>query len=139
MTLAASEAEVFLVGDLRVDIGQQRITRDGIEVTLPNLSFQLLVALIRVAPNVVSHEALMEEVWHGIIVSPETLTKRVNYYAKPLAMTHRSPATSSGCAVGVINWLRQCLERRARPRLPKHRLRDPMSLNNRLRTLGQTL
>jgi hypothetical protein len=44
------DSEVFLVGDLQVDVGQQRVTRAGIEITLPNLSFQLLLALIRVAP-----------------------------------------------------------------------------------------
>ena len=46
-----TDSEVFLVGDLHVDVGQQRVTRAGIEITLPNLSFQLLLALIRVAPN----------------------------------------------------------------------------------------
>ena len=40
------DSAVFLVGDLHVDVGQQRVTRAGIEITLPNLSFQLLLALI---------------------------------------------------------------------------------------------
>ena len=52
-----TDSEVFLVGDLRVDVGQQRVTRAGIEITLPNLSLQLLIALIRVAPNVLSHDS----------------------------------------------------------------------------------
>jgi DNA-binding response OmpR family regulator len=49
--------ELFLVGDLHVDVSQQRITRATPEAPLPNLSFQLLLALIRVAPNVLSNSA----------------------------------------------------------------------------------
>src|SRR5256885_12309456 len=40
---------------------------------LPNLSFQLLVALVRAAPNVLSNESLMTQVWPGLVVSPETV------------------------------------------------------------------
>ena len=79
-----SGGEAFLVGDLRVDIGRQRLVRAGVDITLPNLSFQLLVALIRAAPNVLSHDQLMAQVWPGLIVSPETLTKRVNLLREAL-------------------------------------------------------
>jgi len=44
----------FIVGDLYVDVGQQRVTRAGSDIALPNLSFQLLLALVRAAPNVLS-------------------------------------------------------------------------------------
>src|SRR5256885_9589158 len=71
-------SELFLVGDLYVDVGQLRVTRAGIEITLPYLSFQLLLALIRVAPNIISNDLLMARVWPGLIVSPETVAKRVN-------------------------------------------------------------
>ena len=37
-------SELFIAGDLHVDVGQQRVTRAGIEITLPYLSFQLLLA-----------------------------------------------------------------------------------------------
>ena len=90
------DSEVFLVGDLRVDVGQQRITRSGIEINLPNLSFQLLVALIRVAPNVLSHDLLMARVWPGLIVSPETLTKRVNLLREALGDEAQEPRYIAG-------------------------------------------
>jgi TolB-like protein/DNA-binding winged helix-turn-helix (wHTH) protein/Tfp pilus assembly protein PilF len=90
------DSEVFLVGDLLVDIGQQRITRAGIEITLPNLSFQLLVALIRAAPNVLSHDLLMARVWPGIIVSPETVTKRVNLLREALGDDAQEPRYIAG-------------------------------------------
>jgi TolB-like protein/DNA-binding winged helix-turn-helix (wHTH) protein len=91
-----TDSEVFLVGDLRVDIGQQRVTRADIEITLPNLSFQLLLALMRVAPNVLSNALLMERVWPGLIVSPETVTKRVNLLREALGDDTQDPHYIAG-------------------------------------------
>ena len=76
--------ELFLAGDLHVDVGQQRVTRAGVEIPLPNLTFQLLLALIRAAPNVLSNDLLMARVWPGLIVSPETVSKRVNLLREAL-------------------------------------------------------
>jgi TolB-like protein/DNA-binding winged helix-turn-helix (wHTH) protein len=90
------DSEVFLVGDLRVDVGQQRVTRAGIEIALPNLSLQLLVALIRVAPNVLSNDLLMARVWPGLIVSPETVTKRVNMLREALGDDAQEPRYIAG-------------------------------------------
>jgi TolB-like protein/DNA-binding winged helix-turn-helix (wHTH) protein/Tfp pilus assembly protein PilF len=75
--LSDTGTERFLVGDLLVDVGQQRVVRNGIDIVLPNLSFRLLLALIRAAPNVLSNDELMGRVWPGLIVSPETVNKRV--------------------------------------------------------------
>jgi TolB-like protein/DNA-binding winged helix-turn-helix (wHTH) protein/Tfp pilus assembly protein PilF len=88
--------ELFLVGDLHVDVGQQRVTRDGIDIALPNLSFQLLVALIRVAPNVLSNDLLMARVWPGLIVSPETVAKRVNLLREALGDNAQEPRYIAG-------------------------------------------
>ena len=82
---------IYVVGDLRVDVGQQRVTRSGAEIALPNLSFQLLLALIRDAPNVLSHDSLMERVWPGLIVSPETLHKRANLLREALGDGAKEP------------------------------------------------
>jgi TolB-like protein/DNA-binding winged helix-turn-helix (wHTH) protein/Tfp pilus assembly protein PilF len=91
-----ADSEVFLVGDLRVDVGQQRVTRTGIEIALPNLSLQLLIALIRVAPNVLSHDLLMARVWPGLVVSPETVAKRVNLLREALGDDAQEPRYIAG-------------------------------------------
>jgi TolB-like protein/DNA-binding winged helix-turn-helix (wHTH) protein/Tfp pilus assembly protein PilF len=88
--------ELFIAGDLHVDVGQQRITRAGIEITLPNLSFQLLLALIRVAPNVLSNDLIMARVWPGLIVSPETVAKRVNLLREALGDSAQEPRYIAG-------------------------------------------
>jgi TolB-like protein/DNA-binding winged helix-turn-helix (wHTH) protein len=81
----------FMVGDLYVDFGQQRVTRAGKDVTLPNLSFRLLQALVRAAPDVLSNESLMTQVWPGLVVSPETVNKRVNLLRDALGDDPREP------------------------------------------------
>src|ERR1700675_361512 len=89
-------SEVFIAGDLHVDVGLQRVTRAGINITLPDLSFQLLLALIRVAPNVLSNDLLMARVWPGQIVSPETVAKRVNLLREALGDEAKDPRYIAG-------------------------------------------
>src|SRR5450631_4640448 len=89
-------SELFLAGDLHVDVGQQRVTRAGIEIALPNLSFQLLLALIRVAPNFLSNDLLMARVWPGQIVTPETVAKRVNLLRVALGDNAQEPRYIAG-------------------------------------------
>jgi len=67
----------YAVGDLVVDVGRQSVSRAGIAIPLPKLSYQLLLVLIRHAPNVVSLNDLLNEVWRDLVVSPDTVSKRV--------------------------------------------------------------
>ncbi len=90
------DSEVLLVGDLHVDVGQQRVTRAGVNITLPYLSFQLLLALIRVAPDVLSSDLLMARVWPGQIVSPETVAKRANLLREALGDDAKDPRYIAG-------------------------------------------
>jgi TolB-like protein/DNA-binding winged helix-turn-helix (wHTH) protein len=65
------------VGDLLVDPGRRRVERDGEAIPLPGLTFDLLLALAKAAPNLASIDALMQQVWAGRVVSPETVSQRV--------------------------------------------------------------
>jgi TolB-like protein/DNA-binding winged helix-turn-helix (wHTH) protein/Tfp pilus assembly protein PilF len=87
----AINSEVFLVGDLHVDIGQQRVARGGTEIILPNLSFQMMVALIRGAPDVLSYDTLMARVWPGLVVNQETVNKRATLLREALGDDAREP------------------------------------------------
>jgi TolB-like protein/DNA-binding winged helix-turn-helix (wHTH) protein len=95
-SLPDMSGELFIAGDLHVDVGQQRVTRAGIEITLPYLSFQLLLALIRVAPTILSNDLLMARVWPGLIVSPETVAKRVNLLREALGDDAQDPRYIAG-------------------------------------------
>jgi len=73
---APANAPIYRIADLQLDIGQVRLTRDGREIALPKLSFDLLVALAE-APRLLTLDDLMQRVWRGVIVSPETISQRV--------------------------------------------------------------
>ncbi len=88
--------ETYLVGDLRVDVGRQSVFRGDVGIALPNLSFRLLVALIQAAPNVLSNDRLMETVWPGQVVSPETVNKRVKLLRDALDDDVREPRYIAG-------------------------------------------
>jgi TolB-like protein/DNA-binding winged helix-turn-helix (wHTH) protein len=75
---ASEAAELgYQVDDLIIDLGSQRVTRSGAVIPLPALSFDLLIALVRAAPNLVSFEQLSERVWPGLVATPETIIQRV--------------------------------------------------------------
>jgi len=69
--------QIYRVGDLRIDAGRRVVSRGDVAIPLPKLSFDLLLVLIRSAPNVVSIDEFMERVWSGLVVSPETVSQRV--------------------------------------------------------------
>ncbi|MEE4173656.1 MAG: winged helix-turn-helix domain-containing protein [Xanthomonadales bacterium] len=65
------------LGDLVVDPGARTVHRDGDPIDLPKLSFDLLLALLEAAPDALTIDALMEQVWDGRVVSAATVAKRI--------------------------------------------------------------
>ena len=92
-TPAAADADQarFQVDDLLIDIGQQRVTRAGVEIPLPHLSFALLVTLARAAPNLVTFDQLTERVWTGLVITPETISQRVKLVRTALGDDPQAP------------------------------------------------
>ncbi|HEV7135519.1 MAG TPA: winged helix-turn-helix domain-containing protein [Steroidobacteraceae bacterium] len=86
----------YRVGDLLIDVGRQRVMRDTQMIALPKLSFDLLVVLARAAPNLVSGEALLRQVWPKVIVGPETLNQRVKLVRDALGDDCRHPRYVEG-------------------------------------------
>lgn len=82
----------YLIGnDLIVDLQRRSVTLDYIELNLPELSYRLLVALIKQAPNIISHDELMTAVWQDRVVSDENLKKRVSRLREALNDSSDSP------------------------------------------------
>jgi TolB-like protein/DNA-binding winged helix-turn-helix (wHTH) protein/Tfp pilus assembly protein PilF len=67
----------YQVGDLTIDLAPRRVRRAGTVIPLKALSFDLLVTLVRAAPNLMSFDQLSERVWPGLVVTPETIVQRV--------------------------------------------------------------
>jgi DNA-binding winged helix-turn-helix (wHTH) protein len=87
----ASQEPGYQVDHLIIDLGSQRVTRAGTLIPLPALSFDLLVALVRAAPNLVSFEQLSERVWPGLVATPETIIQRVKLVRNALGDDPHAP------------------------------------------------
>ncbi len=94
--LAAGDATLLRVDDLIVDPGRRRVTRAGVDLKLPGLSFDLFVVLVRAAPNVVTVRKLMDIVWPDAIVSPETISQRVKLLRSALGDDVKNPRYVGG-------------------------------------------
>ena len=92
----AGEATLFRVDDLIVDLGQHRVMRAGVDLNLPGLSFDLLVMLLRAAPNIVTVRRLMDIVWPDAVVSAETVSQRVKLLRSSLGDDAKNPRYIAG-------------------------------------------
>ena len=87
---------VYQVADLTVDTRRVTVLRGGQPVALAGLSFDLLVALIEAAPRVVSQDELMDRVWSGLVVGPETVSQRIKLLRDALDDDPRHPRYVAG-------------------------------------------
>ena len=89
-------APVYQIDDLIVDTGRVTVTRAGRELVLPKLSFDLLVTLVKAAPSVVSPDELMDRVWSGLVVGPETVSQRIKLLRDSLGDDPKMPRFVAG-------------------------------------------
>ena len=89
---ADGDATLFRVDDLILDLGRRCVMRADVDLKLPGLSFDLLVALVRAAPNIVTLRSLMDNVWPDAVVSLETISQRVKLLRSTLGDDAKNPA-----------------------------------------------
>ena len=77
--------------DLTIDPGRNAVSRDGQAIDLPDLSFRLLAALIRHAPDTVNKDDLIREVWGDVVVGDETLAQRIRLLRQALDDDAQNP------------------------------------------------
>jgi TolB-like protein/DNA-binding winged helix-turn-helix (wHTH) protein/Tfp pilus assembly protein PilF len=81
----------YRIADLELDSGIASVGRKGAEVPMPKLSFDFLLCLARHAPNVVSTDTLMNEVWGKTVVGEETVKQRAKLLRQALGEDSRDP------------------------------------------------
>jgi adenylate cyclase len=86
----------YSVDNLTIDTGRQLVIRAGDPIALPKLSYDLLLVLMRAAPNLVSLDELMRLVWPGLVVSPETVSQRIKLLRDALDDDPRAPRYIAG-------------------------------------------
>jgi two-component system KDP operon response regulator KdpE len=79
-------------GDLVVDFDKRRVVRNGDEIRLTPKEFELLVYLVRNAGRVLTHRALLREIWGPHVVDqPEHLRVLVNAVRKKVEPDPANP------------------------------------------------
>jgi TolB-like protein/DNA-binding winged helix-turn-helix (wHTH) protein/Tfp pilus assembly protein PilF len=81
----------FRVLDLVVDLDRETVIRGNEPIDLPDLSFRLLAVLISHAPDKVSKDDLIREIWGDVVVGDETLAQRVRLLRQALNEDSQSP------------------------------------------------
>ncbi len=71
-------------GGFRLDTHNQRLLRDGEAITLTLKQFELLLALVENAGDVVTKDQLFEQVWKDVAVADETLTRNISWLRQKL-------------------------------------------------------
>lgn len=56
-------AELLTIADIVIDVPAHKVTREGAQISLTPLEFDLLVALARKPRQVFTREVLLEQVW----------------------------------------------------------------------------
>ena len=86
----------YQVDDLTIELAPRRVRRAGTAIPLKALSFDLLIALVRAAPNLLSFDQLSERVWSGLVISPETIVQRVKLLRGALGDDPQAPRYIEG-------------------------------------------
>jgi predicted ATPase/DNA-binding winged helix-turn-helix (wHTH) protein len=69
---------IFAFGDCEVDVARRELRRGGSVVHVEPQVFDVLLHLIKCRDRVVGKAELFQQVWHGRIVSEDTLTSRIS-------------------------------------------------------------
>jgi len=76
--------EELQFADLKIDLEAGVVSRAGAVLPVTDRSFELLRELLARAPDVVPHRELLDAVWPGQVVTPETLKQRVRLLRQAL-------------------------------------------------------
>ncbi len=81
---APAVPERYRAGDLQVDVSAGVVMRGAETLELSPLTFALLAALVRQAPNIVRRQDLLTTVWPEEFVNDDTLSQRVRMLREAL-------------------------------------------------------
>lgn len=82
---------VYVLNDLIIDTEARTVSRDKIAIKLPDLSFDLLVSLIEMAPEPSDHGQISKRAWCLEQVSDQTISQRVTLLRKSLEDDPKDP------------------------------------------------
>ena len=87
------ELLTYHFADLQLDTGRHQLSRAGQPIKLTKLSFEVLQALVKASPNLLTHDELIDKVWgSGRVISAENLSQRVTLLRQSLGDEVQHPA-----------------------------------------------
>lgn len=81
----------FILKDLFIDTESRVVRRNNADIKLPDLSFDVLVALVDSAPEPIGTETFSKEVWGSAHVSDETVAQRITLLRKAIGDNPKKP------------------------------------------------
>ncbi len=89
--MKAMDSSSLRIGAWRVDPALDQISRDGNTVKLERRAMQLLLCLAEHAGQVVSVEQLLDQVWAGVVVTPDSVYHAVAALRRMLGDDTKEP------------------------------------------------
>lgn len=89
--MKAADGPVFRIGAWRVDVPLEQISTGGKTVKLERRSMQLLICLARHAGEVLSVDQLLDRVWSGVVVTPDSVYQSVASLRRTLGDDAKEP------------------------------------------------
>lgn len=80
----------FTLAGCQVDLSRNQISRDGQSETLPPKAMAVLACLVEQQGQVISQDLLLDTVWAGSVVSPNTLQRSITQLRKALGDDSKS-------------------------------------------------
>ena len=71
-------------GPFRLDVPDQRLTREGTHIPLPPKEFDTLLCLVEARGRLVTQQELLSRVWQGVNVEVGTIAQRISALRKAL-------------------------------------------------------
>ena len=90
-THSSQPSGLLRVDDLLVDLNRRSVRRGSETLEVTDRSYRLFEALLRHAPEEVSKDQLIAEVWDDAVVSDETLAQRVRLLRQSLGDDSQNP------------------------------------------------
>ena len=83
--------DIYEFGRFRLDVRDQRFTRDGVPIALPPKEFETLRCLAEAGGQLVTKEELLARVWAGVHVDTGTIAHRICALRKILGEREHGP------------------------------------------------
>ena len=89
--MSGTDDPAICIGEWRVDAAREQISKDGKTIKLERRSMQLLLCLAEHAGQILSVDQLLDRVWVGVVVTPDSVYQAVASLRRTLGDDPKKP------------------------------------------------